>query len=356
MEGTFWHVKRTSLWILQLTVTVGLLWLVFRDPRKQTVLFDAIKQSDWKWMLGGIAAYGLFELLAGLRWQLLLRVQGIRISWSRLYGLLMVGLFFSLFIPGGTGGDIVKGYYLLKEAPVGRKTAAAMSVVMDRLIGLMGIAALTGTVTYIRWDWLTADPMSLNYIVTGLSLLGACILGMLLAGVIAALRLVHRLPDRMPGRTFLATLTGAYALYGRAWLTTLAALVISIVAHAMHYTTFWAASESIAHTGPRTPTALELYSAIPVIETVSALPITPGGLGTREKLFDDMLTNLCVDRNGDGLSEGVAPAISMLGYVCIAFWGVVGGIFYLFYRPSAEQRAAVRSEANAQLGGGLRRR
>ena len=83
--------------------------------------------------------------------------------------------------------------------------------------------------------------------------------------------------------------------------------------------------------------------ALPIIETVAALPITPGGLGTREKLFDDMLTSLA------DLSDGVAPSISMLGYFCIAFWGVVGGIFYLFYRPSKSQRAEVMAETRGQL-------
>ena len=148
----------------------------------------------------------------------------------------------------------------------------------------------------------------------------------------------------MPGRQFLSRATGAYALYGRAWLATIAAIIISVMAHAAHYTTFWCATQSIEHSGPRKPTTVELYSALPIIETVAALPITPGGLGTREAAFDHMLTTLA------DLEGGVAPSISMLGYVCIAFWGVIGGIFYLFYRPSRSERDAIMAEANAQLG------
>lgn len=339
-------MKRAFLWILQFGLTAGLLYWVFHDPVKQQALRDAVQQADWTWIVAGIAAYGVFELLAGVRWQILLRVQGIRISWWRMYGLLMVGLFFSLFIPGGTGGDLVKGYYLLKEAPVGRKTSAALSVVMDRLLGLVGVALLTGTVTALRWDWLTADSTARNYILTGLGVLGVCIGGMLLAGLVSALRLAHRLPEHLPGRSFLATLTGAYALYGRAWLATSAAVIISIIAHAAHYTTFYCTARAIEMSGPRKPNAIELYSALPVIETVAALPITPGGLGTREKLFDDMLTNLAE------LEQGVAPSISILGYLCIAFWGVVGGVFYLFYRPSRKDRAAIYAETGGQLTGG----
>lgn len=340
-------MKKPLLWFLQFGLTAVLLWLVFRDPTKQQVLKDAVLQADWRWLVAGVVAYGLFELLAGVRWQILLRVQGIHISWTRMYGLLMVGLFFSLFIPGGTGGDLVKGYYLLKEAPVGRKTSAALSVVMDRLLGLVGVAILTGTITWLRWDWLTSDPLTAKYIYSGLGVLGVCMLGMTVAGIVSALRLVHKLPEKLPGRSFLASASGAYALYGRAWLPTLAAVVISVLAHAAHYTTFYCASRSIEMSGPRKPNAVELYSALPVIETVAALPITPGGLGTREKLFDDMLTRLC------DLDEGIAPSISMIGYFCIAFWGIVGGFFYMFYRPSKSERDASFAETTAQLGAKL---
>jgi uncharacterized membrane protein YbhN (UPF0104 family) len=338
-------MKKALLWVLQFGLTAALLWWVFHDPAKRQALHDAVTEADWKWLGAGVLAYGVFELLAGVRWQILLRVQGIRISWWRMYGLLMVGLFFSLFIPGGTGGDLVKGYYLLKEAPVGRKTSAALSVVMDRLLGLVGVTILTGSITYWRWDWLMQDSTVSKYIYSGLGVLGVGIGGMVLAGMVSGLRLVHRLPERLPGRAFLASLTGAYALYGRAWLATLAAIVLSVIAHGAHYTTFFCAARSMDLSGPRKPDALELYSALPVIETVAALPMTPGGLGTREMLFDKILTSLA------DLSEGVAPAISMIGYFCIAFWGVVGGIFYLFYRPSRAERAGVIAATGGHIGG-----
>jgi len=98
-------MKKTALALFQLGITALLLWWVFRDEGKRHALNDAVHQANWWWLAAGIAAYGLFEILAGIRWQILLRVQGVHLSWWRLYGLLMVGLFFSLFIPGGTGGD-----------------------------------------------------------------------------------------------------------------------------------------------------------------------------------------------------------------------------------------------------------
>lgn len=338
-------MRKVFLALFQLSVAAALLWWVFHDAAKRQALRDALFHANWWWLAAGVAAYGIFEILAGIRWQILLRVQGVHLSWWRLYGLLMVGLFFSLFIPGGTGGDIIKGYYLLKEAPVGQKTSAALSVVMDRLLGLIGVGVLTVVVTSLRWEWLTSDPVAKSCVYTVLAVLAVSVSGILLAGLVSSLRLVHALPENLPGRNFLATVSGGYALYARAWFPTLCAILISILAHTAHYATFWCATKAIDDSGPRKPSALELFSALPVIEGVAALPITPGGLGTREKLFDEMLTPLA------DLEQGVAPAISVLGYLCIAFWGLVGGIFYLFYRPSRTERQAIRAEAEAQFQG-----
>ncbi|MEO6787991.1 MAG: lysylphosphatidylglycerol synthase transmembrane domain-containing protein [Chthoniobacteraceae bacterium] len=338
-------MKKSALALFQITITALLLWWVFRDEGKRHALHDALHHADWWWLAAGVASYGMFEILAGIRWQILLRVQGVHLSWWRLYGLLMVGLFFSLFIPGGTGGDLIKGYYLLKEAPVGRKTSAALSVVMDRLLGLIGVGILTVVVTAFRWDWLMSVPFAKHCVYTVLGILAVAVSGMLLAGIVSGLRLVHALPEHLPGRNFLASVSGAYALYARAWFPTLCAIFISVLAHWAHYTTFWCASMSLEGSGPRKPSALELYSALPIIEGAAAIPLTPGGLGAREMLFDQMLTPLA------GLEPNVAPTISVLGYLCIALWGAVGGVFYIFYRPSRAQRQAIRAETEAQFKG-----
>ena len=338
-------MRKVFLAVFQIGITALLLWWVFRDEGKRHALNDALHQANWWWLAAGVAAYGLFENLAGIRWQILLRVQGVHLSWSRLYGLLMVGLFFSLFIPGGTGGDLITGYYLLKEAPVGRKTSAALSVVMDRLLGLLGVGVLTVAITAFRWDWLTSEPITRSCVYSVLGILAVSVSGILLAGIVSGLRLVHAMPEKMPGRNFLASVSGAYALYGRAWFATLCAIFISVLAHTAHYTTFWCATRSLDDSGPRKPSALELFSALPIIEGAAAIPITPGGLGTREMLFDQMLTPLA------GLEQNIAPTISVLGYLCIAFWGGVGGVFYIFYRPSRAQRQAIRAETEAQFKG-----
>jgi hypothetical protein len=62
------------------------------------------------------------------------------------------------------------------------------------------------------------------------------------------------------------------------------------------------------------------------------MPISLGGLGVREGLFQIFLSRLC------GVSEGVAVVISSTGYFLTFVWGLIGGVLYLFYRPSEHAR------------------
>ena len=97
---------------------------------------ETLRSANGTWLFLGFLAYGGVELVAGWRWKILLRVQGIQLGWLRLFALLLIGVLFNFIVPGGTGGDLVKIFYLLKETP-GKRTAALLSVLVDRLIGLI---------------------------------------------------------------------------------------------------------------------------------------------------------------------------------------------------------------------------
>ncbi len=51
----------------------------------------------------------------------------------------MIGLFFNATMPGSVGGDIVKGFYIIKDQHQGDKTPAMLTVLFDRIVGLMAL-------------------------------------------------------------------------------------------------------------------------------------------------------------------------------------------------------------------------
>jgi uncharacterized membrane protein YbhN (UPF0104 family) len=70
-------MKRIGIMLLQLLVTAAGLWYVFHDPQKRAQIADALRQADRNWVIAGWLCYSAVEVLATVRWQMLLRIQGL---------------------------------------------------------------------------------------------------------------------------------------------------------------------------------------------------------------------------------------------------------------------------------------
>ena len=327
MDRNLRRVKKTIVTALQACVTLAILFLVFRNPQKRHEMAEIIRQADHMWLFAGFACYGVVEILAGIRWQILLRIQGISLGWARLTMLLLIGVFFNYFIPGGTGGDVVKIFYLLKETP-GKRSAALLTVLMDRVVGLMALIVMAGFLIATRWSWLVSAPDTAKAVWTCLIILGAAVVGIGFSLIVSRFGLVHKLPGRLPGRDRLAEMAFAYDLHAKAWRPTLAAFVLSIGAHIAYFAVFFCPALSFHASNVRIPTFGELCAILPVINSILGMPISIGGLGLREGLFKLFLGQLC------GVSDAVAVLMSSAGYLLTMAWGAIGGVIYLCYRPS----------------------
>src|SRR6516165_3436002 len=230
-------MKKIILTIVQIAVTVALLFWVFHDPTQREQMAKALRLADYRWVAAGVLAYVVVEIAAALRWYVLLRVQGIRLSALRLAGLFLIGIFYNQFLPGGTGGDIIKSYLLLKETP-DHKAGALLAVVFDRLIGLVGLVAITVTLISLRFDVLSKTPETRRLLWILLFLLGSSITALLTSFIVSGFNLFRWLPNKFPGREKLIEVSAAYHLYARHWIATLVAFGASLAAHLATFTTF----------------------------------------------------------------------------------------------------------------------
>ncbi len=320
-------MKKILITIFQLAVTIALLFLVYHDPNKRKEMEQALSHARYHWVAAGIFAYAVVEIAAAFRWQVLLKVQGIRLSLPRLSGLFLIGMFYNQFLPGGTGGDIIKSYLLLKETP-DRKAGALLAVVFDRFIGLVALVAITATLVSLRFDLLSQTPETRRLLWFLLILLGTSIAGLLASFVISGFNLFHLLPHKFPGREKLIEIAAAYHLYARHWFATLIAFGASLVAHLATFTTFLCAAYALRADVPVT----NFFAVMPIERTISALPISFAGVGLRERVLQTMLHQLC------GVPEGVAVLIGSLSFLIILVSCVPGAIVYFFYKPSGVPR------------------
>src|SRR3982074_495247 len=172
MERTVRRMKKTLLTIVQLLVTSALLYWVFHDPKVREAMAAAIRDADYRWIGAAILMYVVVEFGAMVRWPILVKVQGINVSNARVVALFFIGMFYNQFLPGGTGGDIVKTYLLWKETPT-KKPGALLAVLFDRMIGLITLMIITGGVIFLRYSWLTSTPATSPYVWLVLVIFGA---------------------------------------------------------------------------------------------------------------------------------------------------------------------------------------
>jgi uncharacterized protein (TIRG00374 family) len=316
-------MKRALITTLQVIVTVGLLWLVFHDGEKRAQMLEALRQADLSWFVAGIVAYFLVEVLGSLRWWILLRVQSIHLSFRRTFGLFMIGVFFSLFLPGAVGGDIVKIFYLVRETGPNKATAM-LTVLMDRLIGLVALIAISTVVIVTQYSLLSSTPHTSALLYALTAILLSAVFGIGFSFFITGFGLVHKLPSHFPGHEKLVELSVAYNLYGRAWTASLGGLLISVVAHLFFFYTFYCAARAFTDA----LSFKDITTVMPIINTITSMPISVAGVGVREKLFEDLLHALY------NIPNNVAVLTSLMGFMIIVVWSAVGGLVYLGYRPS----------------------
>ena len=315
-------MKRVAIVLLQLLVTGAGLWYVFHDQQKRAQIADALRQADRTWIILGWLSYSAVEVIATVRWQILLRIQGITLRWVRAFGIVMIGLFFNMFLPGLIGGDAMRLYFVFKCAPR-QKTRATLSVAMDRILGMLSILFLAGLSVAVRFGWLSRSGATLHIVYLVVVLLGVgCVCVLLLFGAVR-FGLLRKLPKRMPFRAAITESGKALQLYGAHLGLMSIGFAITVVAHLIYYLSFYCAAQSLQGTRSASLSLTDILSIMPLVNTVTALPISFGGVGVRETLFQELLGNLA------HVPPAIAAITASLGFVIQASWGLLGAAIYL---------------------------
>lgn len=323
--------KRAAVIVLQALLAAAVLAFIFHDKQRRREVSDAVRHASLSWLVAGILCYGVVELLGGLRWNLLLRVQGFRLSWRRATSIFLIGLFFITFTPGLIGGDAARVFYVIQEAPE-RKTPALLAVAMDRLMGLISLILLAALVVLCRYDWLAMTPATcwLEYVTLGI--LASSVAMLLLSSLMARLPWLSML-EKYPAVTDkLREIRSTFSAYRRHWPRLIQALANTVIAHLFYFLTFYCAARALGAFDD--PSAApwhglwDMFSIMPIVNTLTALPISFAGIGIRESLFQVLLNDLC------HIPAGVGAAIGSLGFAMRVLWGLPGAFLLLRYRAS----------------------
>lgn len=108
------------------------------------------------WIGAGLILLGLVMAVSALRYWLLLTAVGIRLSRVEATRVVLVSGLFNNFMLGSVGGDVVKVVYILPASP--SRAAAISTVMVERLLGVLGMITIGGTSLLLGWHEAMATP------------------------------------------------------------------------------------------------------------------------------------------------------------------------------------------------------
>jgi uncharacterized protein (TIRG00374 family) len=237
------------------------------------------------WMLPGLAALTCFgAAVEVLRLRLLFTSQGIHLAFGHGYRLVAIGTFFNFAIPGGTGGDVMKLYYLASEQR-GQGIEMATLLLVDRVVALFALLVLVVGLALFNRHLLVQAYTPIIWLVlaaiTGMIGLIVCV-GLWCCEGFRAHRLSVSLIAKMPFQRHVKRIATVLTPFRDHKAALLGAAGLSLVGHVALAGMFLAIGTVLIPPAPGLVVCLLALLGM----LANALPITPGGLGVGEAAFD----------------------------------------------------------------------
>jgi uncharacterized membrane protein YbhN (UPF0104 family) len=313
-------------------VLVGVLaWRL--DWRQVASAFAGLDVTLWLLALG---LYLLTQGVSALRWQMLARTLGLGGRWRDYLGYFFIGMFFNLVLPTSVGGDVVRAWYLGRldgpPPPLGRRTAAYLSVLADRVNGFVVLIAVA-CVAALCCPLPLPGPVAWAVASMG----AAAALGLASLPALPWLQKVLPVHPRLT-----PILAGARLCLGdRRRLLIVSAL--SLVVQLANVVLAWLVGEALGL--PIPPLYYGVF--IPLVSLLTLLPVSLNGMGLRETG-----TMLLLDPLGVGAASAVTLSLLLFAVYTAASLG--GGLFYLLGRSprfeAARPGVEVLSRADSVSG------
>jgi glycosyltransferase 2 family protein len=314
-------MKAFLIFLLKLVLTGLCLWWAFSQVKFDRSVFTRPGAVDYRWLAGGAALAGASIGFNGLRWWLFLRGQSLAVSLGRAVELTMIDSLFSLASVSGLGGDAARIILLMRDHP-GKKLVIALAVMADHLAGLVSLAMLFFIISVARFDAIVNQSiLGRGVIHFAWFYLGGG-LAMVVLIFICASPPVHRRihgNNRFARWPFMRKIPELYDVYRKNWKYALGGLMVSFLMLFAYFSSYYCGMRAVG--GKAEYTAV--ISAMPVIDSISGLPISVAGVGVREKLFEVLMKDLA------GVPPETAVAASLAGFACNVLWAGFGALFFL---------------------------
>jgi hypothetical protein len=288
-----------------------LVWLDLSGALPLEKVWNALAGADFWLVVLSIAFYVPFLVVKAARWRLVSASMNVPLSWGDAWRIYGIGLAAGTFTPG-QAGDALKAWYVQRK---GYTLARGLgSSVLDRLfdVGALAVLGLVGVLVY-GGRFAGQAPV----------LVGWVLLCVAVVAFIAwnrtrtwAVNLVARRLARFGGGGSGAG--GGWSLGGR---TLIYAVLLTVASFAISIFRVWLLAAAVGIVlGP-----LEVAGFVGLTTAAALVPVTVGGIGTREAIAALSFTQLGYDP-----AQGIATSLLIL--VLNLAQAITGWVMWLRYR------------------------
>jgi uncharacterized protein (TIRG00374 family) len=267
------YVKKVFI-AAKILVSLSLLAYILRRIEPGNIV-ETISKAHANPLILAAVLFLVSNILGSWLWSMLLSSQRVRIPFYRVASFYFVGLFFNNFLPANIGGDIMRIYDAAKYCK--DRSAVFIATFMDRVVGLLAISFLSVVTSFYALDhfkifllYLTVVLGFCGSLLVVLSILNRRILAVfekpfkLIKAFDLERRVVKLFDELHSFRERIPLLVAVLSL----------AIGIQLLRVLVHYLVARSLGIMIS------PSYFFLF--VPVLASLSALPISINGLGVRE--------------------------------------------------------------------------
>lgn len=318
--------KKHLLLLLRLVISFGLIgYFLFTLAQKHGGLGPALQQfgkafsgASPQWLIPAAFLHLVGFSLISFRWKILLSAQGTRTAYRQLFAYYFMAAFFNTFLPSTIGGDAVRA--IESKKITGSATASVMVVIIERLTGLMALVLICAAAVIIRIFKSTDQPGAV-WIFLVLALGGFLIAGGLFHPRAAPfiLRIFKKI---MPSKLYslVEEANAAIAVYYKRPAALFSALFVSIVFQLNIVVYYFFIAKGLN----QNPEPLDFMLNIPIMIFLLMTVPAINGLGVRTASFKGLMK----------FPEAYALALEFIDLGLRIGYGLLGGLFFLFYKRS----------------------
>jgi len=309
---------------IKIVVSVGLIIYLF-SLVDLSQLGQYLVEADYLYLIFALVLYMLAMVANAVKWHILLEAQGVEVPLVAVIKYTFVGFFFNNFLPATVGGDLMRGYGLAKYTS--RNTDSAVSVIVDRIIGLMAFMGTAVISAIVAVSLLGKSELKLVQTIAIITLVGLVVgFAMIVSQRLRTLfGRIFEIQVLRPLAPFYERISDAFGAYRHAYGALLNAFVAGLVTVIL--TGF--VDIAIVHGLHGTVEPIYIFLLNPIIAFVLLAPVSIGGIGVGQAAYIYFYGLV-------GMTTELALALSIVKQAIVYLGSLPGGGFWVMRDKTPE--------------------